>query len=120
MPENTHLEIANEEVERLNEAGVSDPSLIESDNAKALHAHAVELAQSLSWVPGLRASDAIFDRYRKLRNAITSQFQPFRAPLTVDAVVPDDFRWLHDNINLVDMELYGMVDGLKEDRKSTR
>jgi len=113
MPENTHLEIMNEEVERLQEAAASDPSLVESDDAKALHAHAVELAQSLSWVPGLRSSNAIFERYRTLRDAITTQFQPFRVPLAADAAVADDFRWLHDNINLVDMELYGMVDGLK-------
>ena len=113
MPENTHVEVINEEAERLQEAAASDPSLVESDNAKALHAHAVELAQGLSWVPGLRSSDTIFERYRSLRNAITTQSQPFRAPLAADAVVPDDFRWLHDNINLVDMELYGMVDGLK-------
>ncbi|HXY03052.1 MAG TPA: hypothetical protein VEI49_05700, partial [Terriglobales bacterium] len=117
MPENTHLEIVNEEAERLQEAATADPSLIESDDAKALHAHAVELAQSLSWVPGLRSSNVIFERYRSLRSAIATQFPAFRASLAVDAVVPDDFRWLHDNINLVDMELYGMVDGLKAIRK---
>jgi len=108
MPQNTHLELVNEEAERLHEASAGGP-----EEAAALHSKASELARSLAWVPSLRSSSAIFERFRSLRDAINTQFHPFRAALPLDAAIPDDFRWLHDNVNLIDMELHGMGDGLK-------
>lgn len=108
MPENTHVDVVNEESELPHDSSPRD-----AEDTQALRAHATELAHSLAWVPGMRSSNEIFARYRSLCAAIGTQFQPFRAPIAPDAVVPDDFRWLHDNLNLVDMELHGMADALK-------
>jgi len=108
MPQNTHLELVNEEAERLHEASAG----VDQD-AAALPSKATELAGNLAWVPGLRSSTAIFERFNSLRDAIHTQLRPFRVALPLDAAIPDDFRWLHDNINLVDMELHGLGDGLK-------
>jgi cyclic beta-1,2-glucan glucanotransferase len=108
MPENTHLELENEEAERLQEASPS-----EGLDKQALFSHATELARSLAWVPSLRSSDSIYDRYRIVREAINSQLQPFRAALPLDKPVSDDFRWLHDNVSLLDMELHAMSEALK-------
>ncbi|HYA22533.1 MAG TPA: glucoamylase family protein [Terriglobales bacterium] len=103
MPENTPLELVNEESERLQE-----PSPSKSADQQALHAHATELARSLAWVPSLRSSDSILERHRMVREAIRFQLQPFRAALPLDKPVSDDFRWLHDNVSLLDMELHAM------------
>jgi cyclic beta-1,2-glucan glucanotransferase len=108
MPENTHLELANEEAERLRE---ETPG--ESADKQVLQQHATALARSLAWVPSLRSSDSIVDRYRAVREAINSQLRPFRAALPLDKPVSDDFRWLHDNVSLLDMEVHGMNEALK-------
>jgi hypothetical protein len=113
MPQNTHLDLVYEEAEPLQEASVG-----EGEDTQALRSHAAELAGNLAWVPSLGSSDSIFERYHSLRHAITSQLHPFRAALSPDNTVPDDFRWLHDNVNLLDMELHGMGEGLKSLRKT--
>ena len=107
MPENTHLELVQDEAEHLEEASLPIETLAE------LQAHAAQLARSLAWVPGLRSSDAAVGRWQALRDRVTTELRTFRAALPVDAVVPDDFRWLHDNVSLVDMELYATGDALK-------
>nr|HXY15645.1 glucoamylase family protein [Terriglobales bacterium] len=107
MSDNTNLELLSEKAE------LSHQPTNRGDDSEALRAHAARLAQGLAWVPSLRSSTAVFNRYGALQAAIHNQFQPFRAVLAPDAIVPDDFRWLHDNVNLVDMELHGMADGLK-------
>ena len=113
MFENTHLEIATDEAERLEEisAGVSE-------DLKTLEAQAGVLARGLAWMPGVRASDSVLERSRRLRTRIEPLLRRFRAPLPTDAPVSDDVRWLHDNIRLVDMELHDLGETLKPLRKT--
>ena len=108
MFENTHLEIAADEAERLEEIS---PGVAE--DLKTLEAQAGELARALAWMPGVRASDSVLDRSRRLRTRIEPLLRRFRAPLPTDAPVSDDVRWLHDNIRLVDMELHDLGETLK-------
>ena len=68
MPENTHLELVHEEAERR-----PDVCPIEAADRQALRSHATELARSLAWVPSLRSSDAVFERYRVVCDTIVSR-----------------------------------------------
>jgi hypothetical protein len=113
MAQNMYLELVNEDAERPHEASATD-----GEDTQALRSHAVQLARSLAWVPSLRSSDSILERCNVVRRAINSRLQPFRAALPLDTPVSDDFRWLHDNVNLLDMELHGMGEGLKALRKA--
>jgi cyclic beta-1,2-glucan synthetase len=111
MPQNTHLEIMDEEAEHLPE-----PCLT-TEEEQNLQEQAKRLARSLAWLPSVHSSEVIFQHGRALRKRIGHVFRRFRAPLAVDAKVSDDFRWLHDNVRLVDMELDYLNEGLKPFRR---
>ena len=113
MFENTHLEIANDEAERLEEisSGVSE-------DTQALETHAGQMARDLAWLPSVRASHSVLERSRRLRTGIEPLLRRFRTPLPPETPVPDDVRWLHDNIRLIDMELHDLGEALKTLRKT--
>ena len=111
MPQNTHLEMVNEEAERLEETSPR------STDTSALESQSKNLARNLAWLPGVHYSDSVFQRCRALRRAVNHGMRPFRVPLAVDDKVADDFRWLHDNVRLVDMELDNLNEGLKAFRR---
>ncbi len=113
MFENTHLEMANEEAERAEEVSSSA-----TENRPALEAHAGDLARDLAWLPGVRVSDSVLERSRRLHAVIEPVLRGFRSPLPTEATVADDVRWLHDNIRLIDMELHDLGETLKPLRKT--
>jgi len=113
MFENTHLEMANEEAERLEEVYSST-----AGDRHALEAQAAELARDLAWLPGIGSSDRVLERGRRLRAGIEPLLRKFRSPLPADSRVSEDVRWLHDNVRLVDMELHELGETLKPLRKT--
>jgi len=113
MFENTHLEMANEEAERAEEV-----SLSATEDRPALEAHAGDLARDLAWLPGVRVSDSVLERSRRLHAVIEPVLRRFRSPLPTEGPVPDDVRWLHDNVRLIDMELHDLGETLKPLRKT--
>lgn len=110
MPQNTHLELVSAEAERQAE------SPREAWDASALHSQAVELARQLGWVPSVRSSHTLKERVRALHRRLAPLLHAFRGPLP-DKPVSDDFHWLHDNLRLVETELYGLRDAVKTIRK---
>jgi cyclic beta-1,2-glucan glucanotransferase len=106
MPQNTHLEIMTAEAERLAEP---DSGFWDSPS---LRLKAEELAQSLPWLPSVRSSHTFGQRCRALREALKPVFRATRSPLPEEGG-SDDFRWLYDNVRLLDTEMQGVAEEFK-------
>src|SRR2546430_4741987 len=65
MPQDTHLEIVNAEIERLPE-----PVLDSVSETDALTARAAELARKIAWLPNTRSSRPSSERCRVLRSQL--------------------------------------------------
>src|SRR5215471_5639964 len=98
MPESTHLSLANAEAEGLRQA-----SMATAPDLAALRTRAAELADNLAWLPGEKAPRPFRKRARTLSHAVRRLLVALEAPLPKN--ISDDFRWLHDNIRLVESEL---------------
>ncbi len=107
MPQNTHLEIVSDEAERLHESTDSTPE------SSAIQSAATSLAAGLAWMPGVRSSQTMLRRCMAVQAALKPLLRRFRAPIPPGTEVPDDFRWLHDNARLVDMEMHNLADAFK-------
>jgi cyclic beta-1,2-glucan glucanotransferase len=95
MPQNTHLEIAAAEAERLPEhADEVMPDLSE------LRARAAELAKQLAWIPKTESSQSFERRFAALEKALNPVFEKLEN-VKPETSSSEDFRWLHDNIRLV-------------------
>ncbi len=95
MPQNTHVEIATAEAERLPEhAEEVMPDI--SD----LRARAAELAKQLAWIPKTESSHSFDRRFAALQKQLTPVFESLEKA-KVDAGPGEDFRWLRENIRLV-------------------
>ena len=107
MPQDTHLEIVNAEIERLPE-----PVLDSVSETDALAARAAELARKIAWLPNTRSSRPFSERCRVLR----SQLRPLLKAIssqTLREPVSDDYRWLYDNLRLVSTEAHSTIEDLK-------
>ncbi len=111
MPQDSHIEVASEEA-----AGLGEISAISPTEDAELRSAATELARSLAWLPGVRSSEVAVARARELNRAV-QVLGPFRRPLPEGKQIPDDFRWMHDNVRLVDMEMHNIAETLKPLRK---
>jgi cyclic beta-1,2-glucan synthetase len=109
--QNTNLEMVSAETEHSPETKAEDTSSLDE-----LRSHAVELARKLAWLPGTRSSRSFDERYRKLRRAFKPIFRALQVA-TIAENSSDDFRWLYDNLRLLDNELQGLCDSLPRLRK---
>jgi cyclic beta-1,2-glucan synthetase len=104
MPRNTHFEIAGAEEEQLPEStsAARDPQL--------LRKKAMQLAESLAWLPNTPGSEVFPERTAALTRAFAPIFSALKhkSPKTAD----EDFRWLYDNERLLDTELQNAINVL--------
>ena len=81
-----------------------------------LRSAAVQLAQTISWVPGARKSRHFRDRCRVLSRALKPLFRAIQSPPSNN--MPDGVRLLRENIRLFHGELEGVCETAKLFRKS--
>ena len=61
------------------------------------------LARDLVWLPGQHASRPLWKRCRNLSGALKRLLRKLESP--PPKAISDDFRWLHDNLRLLEAEL---------------
>src|SRR3954466_6772631 len=98
MPQNTHLELASAEADRIPAA----PGKVV--DAAALRVSAAQLSQSLAWLPSTGSSSYFTERCTALAAQIQPLFRVFKDG-PKNANVSDDYRWLHDNLSMIQSEL---------------
>lgn len=106
MPQNTHIEIVTEEADRL------APATPNSADTQVLRTQAANLAQGLPWLPNTRTSTVFAERTRMVREALKPVFRATDSPLP-ESSISDDFRWLYDNVRLLDSELQALSSAFK-------
>lgn len=106
MLSNIHSEIEKEE------SAAAFDSVSEPKPTQAFGEHATDLALALSWLPHARSSDFLAERGQSLSLRLEPMLRKLQKPIG-EAEVSDDFRWLHDNVNLLSSELQGTVDTLR-------
>ena len=65
-----------------------------------LRTHAETLAQTLDWLPNVRCSNVLADRWRLLERKLNPILHLLHSRVG-DKPVAEDLRWLHDNVNLL-------------------
>jgi cyclic beta-1,2-glucan synthetase len=106
MTPDTHFEPASAEAEEVHQT----PRVVTPD-ILALRVRAVELAGNLAWLPGQRISQPFRSRSRSLSRALKPVLAALASPPQKTA--SDDFRWLYDNIFLLEAELEDTRDALR-------
>ena len=100
MPENAQPELVSAEAEGLRQP----PKKTGPDiDIGALRARAAELSRTLAWIPGQPASRPFRSRCRALSHALKPLLAALESP--APKTVSDDFRWLYDNLRLLESEL---------------
>jgi cyclic beta-1,2-glucan synthetase len=107
MPLSAHMELPGAETERPCQTVETTPS-----DAPDLTLRASDLARNLAWLPGQHASHPFWKRFRSLSRTL----KPLVAKLESahPKVLSDDFRWLHDNIRLLEAELENAGEAFKQ------
>jgi len=98
MRERAHLNLAGAEAH-----GLRRPPVAMAPDMRTLRVSAAELASSLAWLPGEQASRPFRKRCRSLSHALKRLLTALESP--PPKAISDDFRWLHDNIRLLEGEL---------------
>ena len=111
MPPDTHIEMLNADAERL-----PKPPTETGPNPEALSSAAADLGQRLVWLPGSHSARFFAERYRALGRAIKPVLRTFHGAVPTTAV-GDDFRWLNDNLRLIQSDLRSTKEGFKLVRK---
>ena len=111
MPQNTHLEIATAEAERLPEHAID----LTADLTE-LRTRAADLAKQLAWIPKTESSRSFDRRYADVKKALRPVFAELEQ-VKSDSPSGEDFRWLHDNIRLVSAAVQDTASALKPLRK---
>ena len=88
-----------------------DPSPAEVPCPHASSIRAAELARNLAWLPGEHASRPFWNRYRSLSRALKPLLTMLESP--PPKLLSDDFRWLHDNVRLLEAELEDVCERFK-------
>jgi hypothetical protein len=83
--------------------GDAHPAAEATPDRAALSASASKLARSLAWIPGQRESRDFSDRYKKLMLMFQPILDILESPPAADE--SEDFRWLRENILLLEAEL---------------
>jgi len=74
--------------------------------------HAERLAQTLDWLPNVRSSKVLADRWRLLEHQLNPILHLLHSPVGDNPVVKD-LCWLHDNVNLLSSVLQQTGDDLR-------
>ncbi len=106
MPQSAHLELVDTE-----SASFPQPPRAAAEDISNLSASATELARNLLWMPDRLASHPFRNRCRALCRALKPLLTALESP--APRVVSDDFRWLHDNIFMLEAELEGIREAFK-------
>jgi cyclic beta-1,2-glucan synthetase len=106
-PEMVSPEMANEGADQLRPAAAQPPQ-----EKSALAAHAAEQARGLLWLPNTPSSDIAASRFVSLAQGLYPVLNALRTPLPKTSF-SEDFRWLHDNVRLIETELGGLHDSLR-------
>ncbi|HEX8816663.1 MAG TPA: glycosyl transferase, partial [Terriglobales bacterium] len=85
--------------------------LLAEEKSSELTARASALAQTLGWVPNVRTSDVLVERWRAVARKLGPMLQAVQAPIG-DREVSDDLRWLHENGNVISAALQSTGDVL--------
>jgi cyclic beta-1,2-glucan synthetase len=107
MPQNIHLEMVSAKTTRRFE-----PSGEMAPDELALRSNAAELARNLSWLPGESKSQIFVERCRQLSKAFRPVLKRLEAR-SLGTAPSDDFRWLHDNVHLLNSELQSVCETFK-------
>ncbi|MGA8151981.1 MAG: glucoamylase family protein [Terriglobales bacterium] len=110
MAQNTHLELGAAET-----AGARPTPKATTPDTRSLRLRAAELSANLAWLPGQRAARPFRNRCRSLSRASKPLLAALESPRP--KTVSDDFRWLHDNIFLLEAELEDIRDAFKLSHK---
>ncbi len=110
MTQSSHLELLGSEPEGLRPA-ITDMAT----DMCIMSSHAVNLAHTLAWLPGQLEARPLHDRCRNLSRA----FKPLLAALRTSPARTgsDDFRFLHENVLLIQAELEDTWDTFKRRHK---
>lgn len=106
MPQNAHPELVNAEAEGLRQSQTEM-----APDISTLRLRAAELARNLAWMPGEQASRPFRNRCRVLSRALKPLLAALESP--PPRTVSDDFRWLHDNLRLLETELEEVCENFK-------
>src|ERR1700722_8380296 len=110
MPQSAHLDLGNVEAE-----GPRPFSNEIEPNMRELSCRAQELARNLAWLPGQHTSRPLWNRYRKLARVLEPLLRKLEAP--APKTVSEDFRWLYDNLRLIETELEDAREAFKRPKK---
>ena len=110
-PQNPHLELLNEEADRLPEHAPETARELD-----LLHAAGLEFAKASPWMPNTRRSSTFSDRWKNLKKSFNWLLPKIHTPLppATETSVPDDIRWLHENSRLIEIEFFGLSEPFKE------
>jgi hypothetical protein len=106
MPQNTHLELVNKEVERT-------PETFSASEIPAVRAQGDLLSHDLAWVPGTQSSKYFQQRVDRLSFLLRPVFVSL-STLEKGITGSDDFNWLRDNVRLLYNELSSVHEEVKE------
>jgi len=105
-----HLGLVNGDAE-----GLRHPSTQVTTDMHTLRTAAANLAHALVWLPGHRVSRPLRPRYFALRRALKPLLAALESP--PPRTLSDDFRWLHDNMRLLETELEDVREAVHLRRK---
>ena len=98
MPQNAHLEVVSAS-ETLRPA----PQPARAIDDAILCSRALDLARSLNYLPNVPTSTLVSERWRELQARLNPLLTALQEPLP-RTPFSNDYRWLHDNANLVASE----------------
>src|SRR5580693_4813146 len=110
MSQSTHLEPDSAEAE-----GVGQHASEMALDMPGLSVGAEQLARALAWTPGEHASRPFLGRCRNLSSTLKRLLTKLESP--APKTVSDDFRWLYDNIRLLEAELEDARETFKKRRE---
>jgi len=84
-------------------------------DVQILRSLATELAQRLVWIPHVRTSETLNNRWHALSGKVSPLLHTFRGHLN-QRVVSEDLRLLYENATLLSAELHSIGDGFKRVR----
>jgi cyclic beta-1,2-glucan synthetase len=106
MSQTVHIDLVTPEAEGLPQAPRAAVPY-----TSALSVRATELARNLAWLPGQRAARPLWNRYRSLSRALKPLLTMLES--SPPKLLSDDFRWLHDNVRLLEAGLEDVRDAFK-------
>jgi hypothetical protein len=106
MLSKSHPEIENKT------GGFCLESVVDDQHTEILRSSAADLARDLAWLPTIQDSRFLVDSWHALARRLEPLLAGLQKPLR-RTKLSDDYRWLHDNLNLLSAELQNTGETLK-------